>query len=87
MSIRLSPGNSHIFTTRVVGQTTLLTVFFLDPFGDGFVDWHKELCCEGWHHVFVPGGKVIDISAAGALVTVASSPTNTEDMFVRTDYI
>lgn len=85
MSTKLHPGESKVFTTRVVGQTTLLSAFFLNPGDFGFVLWHKELCCEKWHSHPAPG--IVDISAAGALVTVVNDPSNTADLYVRTDYI
>lgn len=85
---RLRPGESTVFTTRVVGLRTLLFVipWPLDPFSPfPRISWHKELCCEPDH--IVPGSGVpIDISAAGALVTVRNiDPTQGAEVF--TDYI
>lgn len=85
---RLRPGESTVFTTRVVGLKTMLFVipWPLDP-GAFFprISWHKELCCEP-DHVVQPSGLPIDISAAGALVTVKNvDPSQGAEVF--TDYI
>lgn len=85
---RLQPGESTVFTTRVVGMRTLL---FAIPYPYDPVSffprlaWHIELCCQPVHTA-TGNGSPIDISAAGALVTV----TNVDDRQgaeVFTDYI
>jgi len=82
----LNPADSTVFTTRVVGQDTKL--FALQyPFDPGDFSprfsWHKELCCED-NHVEQTRGPV-DISAAGALVTVRN--LDVQQIMVWTDYI
>ena len=82
----INPADSTVFTTRVAGQnTSLFAVQY--PFDPGDFrprfSWHKELCCED-NHVEVSWGPV-DISAAGALVTVRN--LDSKQIMVWTDYI
>jgi hypothetical protein len=84
----LNPGSSTVFTTRVVGQQTRLFAIAwpIDP--GSFLptlSWHKELCCESDHIERSVGGP-IDISAAGALVTVRNIQSSGQ-IRVWTDYI
>lgn len=82
----INVADSTVFTTRVAGQTTKLFAlqYPLDPgsFAPRF-SWHKELCCEA-NHVEQTNGPV-DISAAGALVTVRN--LDVQQIMVWTDYI
>lgn len=82
----LNPGDSTVFTTRVVGQTTILTVIPWPPSPDAFLPtfrWRKILCCEDDH---IESSKIsADISAAGALVNVSN--IDSQQLQVWTDYI
>jgi len=82
----LNVGDSTVFTTRVAGQTTKLFALQapLDPgdFPPRF-SWHKELCCEDNH--VEQTREPVDISAAGALVTVRN--LDFQQIIVKTDYI
>jgi len=67
----LNVADATVFSTRVAGQTTYLFAIPYPPNPDDPLprfSWHKELCCED-NHVEETAGPV-DISAAGALVTV-----------------
>jgi len=68
----LNNGDSATFTTRPVGLTTLLFNIPSSRDPDAFqptIVWHKILCCEPDH---TTSAVQIDISAAGALVTVTN---------------
>ncbi len=85
---QIRPGESTVFTTRVVGMRTLLfgIPWPFDP--NAFfprLSWHIELCCQP-DHPAVGNGMPIDISAAGALVTVRNVDSS-QGAEVFTDYI
>jgi hypothetical protein len=83
----IAPGDSTVFTTRVVGQgPTILSGFTPAGVTFGRLTWHIELCCHDTHELdFTFSFTGVDIGAAGALVTIGNVG-NTE-IFVGTDYI
>lgn len=85
---QLRPGESTVFTTRVVGMRTLLFAIPWPYDPSAFfprISWHIELCCQPTH-MAQGNGNPIDISAAGALVTVRNVDA-TQGAEVFTDYI
>jgi len=85
---QLLPGQSTVFTTRVAGMQTLLfgIPWPYDPVSFfPQLSWHIELCCQS-NHPMVGNGVAVDISAAGALVTVTNVGT-IQAAEVFTDYI
>jgi hypothetical protein len=80
----LDPRCSTTFTTRVVGQTTILSVEPTDPASTytPTFQWRKILACQDEHYEF---GYSADISAAGALVIVCNH--DSQQLKVWTDYI
>ena len=85
---QIRPGESTVFTTRVVGYQTFLYGIPWPYQPDSFfprLSWHIELCCQP-DHFAVGNGSPIDISAAGALVTVRNVDT-IQAAEVFTDYI
>lgn len=85
---QILPGQSTVFTTRVVGMRTLLFGIPWPYRPDAFfprLSWHIELCCQP-DHLAAGNGQPIDISAAGALVTVRNVDTS-QGAEVFTDYI
>jgi len=82
----LQPGDSTVFTTRVVGQQTTLIAIPWPPDPDSLLPtflWHILLCCQDDH--IERSKTTADISAAGALVTVRN--IDTQQIKVWTDYI
>ncbi len=85
----IGPGQSTVFTTRPVGESTKL---FLAPWPynpDGGlppITWHIELCCQ--HDRPATSAEINISAAAGALVSVHNSAHgNGGDAEVWTDYI
>ena len=82
----LSPGGTHVYSTRPVGLSTTLFAQCSDK-GDSVVGWHVELCCKPLNKQPLQAGEPwqTDLSgAAGALVTVSNQGFN--DITVWTDY-
>lgn len=77
------PGDTTVFTTRVVGQGPTWLYIVADGFTQ--VGWHKELCCQDTIIESVLGSLRVDIGAAGALVTVGNYGPLTVKVY--TDYI
>jgi hypothetical protein len=89
-SIRtLNPGESTVFTTRILGQPPTRLYFgpVIDPAAPlPTISWRKILCCESDHVENRPGPPVV-IPTAGELITVTNISSPNVGARVWTDYL